>query len=148
METGYIISLIILGVSLIILIGAGFYAMKKMKPTLDNIKDTQKTVDGHVKHFTHEGKVIQGRVESIMARVDYIKSVAEMKMQRMDEFTAYASNFSESLNTLKEHSGEYSKGIAQNAYTEIKTDGPRLAKTFKLAVQKTVEKQKRRYQTH
>ncbi len=38
MELGYILSLIILGVSLVILIVMGFFAMKKMRPTLKNIE--------------------------------------------------------------------------------------------------------------
>ena len=41
MESGYLISLIILGVALIFLIGSGIYAMKKMKPTFKKYsKDT------------------------------------------------------------------------------------------------------------
>lgn len=145
MNLGYIISLIILGVSLVILIVVGFMAMKKMKPTLKNIEETKKTVDRHKEHFTHEGEVIQGRVEDLMARVDYTKSVAEMKAQRFEELSVIASDFGDNLTYLKDHSDEYSKGIAENTYTELKTDGPRLAKTFKLAVQKTIDKQKQRH---
>ena len=145
MKLGYIISLIILGVSLVVLIVVAFMAMKKMKPTLKNIEETKKTVNHHKEHFTHEGEVIQGRVEDLMARVDYTKSVAEMKAQRFEELSVIASDFGENLTYLKEHSGEYSKGIAENTYTELKTDGPKLAKTFKLAVQKTVDKQKQRH---
>ncbi|GAA0369395.1 hypothetical protein GCM10008932_21330 [Alkalibacterium iburiense] len=145
MNLGYIISLIILGVSLVILIVVGFMAMKKMKPTLKNIEETKKTMESHKEHFTHEGEVIQGRVEDLMARVDYTKSVAEMKAQRFEELSVIAADFGDNLTYLKEHGGDYSKGIAENTYTELKTDGPRLAKTFKLAVQKTIDKQKERY---
>lgn len=144
MKLGYILSLVILGVSLLFLVVVGFYVMKKMKPTLDNIKQTQTVVDGHVRHFTHEGEVIKKRVEDIKARLDYTKTVAEMKTKRFENFSVVAADLGDSLTFLKEHGGDYSKGIAQNTYTEIKTDGPRLAQTFKRAIKKTVEKQKKR----
>ncbi|PRY81427.1 DUF948 domain-containing protein [Alkalibacterium olivapovliticus] len=147
MELGYILSLIILGVSLVILIVMGFFAMKKMRPTLKNIEETQKVVEGHMEHFTHEAELIQDKVDHIMTRVDYTKNVSEMKIQRFDEFSKYASSLSESLMYLKEHGGDYSKGVAENTINELKTDGPVLAKTFKLAFKKTVDKQKMRRHT-
>lgn len=144
MELGYIVSLIILGVSLIILIVMGFLAMKKMKPTLKNIEETQKTVEGHVEHFTNEAEAIQTKVDHIMARVEYTQNISEMKLQRFDDFQHYAESLSHSLQFLKEHGNEYSKGAAENTLNELRTDGPRLAKTFKLAFSKTIEKQKQR----
>lgn len=147
MDLGYIVSLIILGVSLVILIVMGFFAMKKMKPTLKNIEETQKVVEGHVEHFTHEAEIIQEKVDHIMTRVDHTKNVSEMNIQRFKEFSDYASSLSESLMFLKEHGNDYSKGIAENSYKELKTDGPLLAKTFKLAFKKTVDKQKMRHHT-
>ena len=69
-----------------------------------------------------------------------------IKMQRFNELSDHASSLGDSLTTLKEHSGEYSKGIAQNAADELKTEGPLLAKTFKLAFKRTAQKQKARAQ--
>ncbi|MDZ7836166.1 MAG: DUF948 domain-containing protein [Alkalibacterium sp.] len=146
METGYLISLIILGIALVILIGMGIYAMKQMKPTLKNIEKTQTNVQDQIEHFTNEADVMQKKVDLIMTRVDSTRDVAEINMERMNELSDYASSLSLSLTDLKEHSGEYSKGIAQNTYTEIKTDGPRLVETFKRAFKGTVEKQKHRHQ--
>ncbi|WP_368645511.1 DUF948 domain-containing protein [Alkalibacterium putridalgicola] len=146
MEAGYLISLIIVGVSLVLLIAIGIYAMKKMKPTLNNIERTQTNVQDQVEHFTNEADVMQKKVDLIMTRVDSTKEVAQTNMERMNELSDTASSLSHSLTYLKEHSADYSKGIAQNTYTELKTDGPRLAKTFKRAFKGTVEKQKQRHQ--
>ncbi|MFO8069676.1 MAG: hypothetical protein R6U02_06890 [Alkalibacterium sp.] len=146
MELGYLISLIILGVSLVFLIGMGVYAMKKMKPTLKNIERTQTTVQDQIEHFTNEGDALQKKVNLIMTRVDSTKDVAEINLERMNELSDYASSLSHSLTYLKEHGGDYSKGIAENTYMELKTDGPRLAETFKRAFKRTIEKQKHRHQ--
>lgn len=147
MELGYILSLVILGVSLVVLIVMGFFAMKKMRPTFKNIEETQKVVEGHMEHFTHEAEIMQEKVDHLMTRVDYTKNVSELKIQRFDEFSDYATSLSESLMYLKEHGSEFSKGVAENSYTELKNDGPLLAKTFKLAFKKTIDKQKMRQQT-
>ncbi|WP_423190351.1 hypothetical protein ACO1PF_05655 [Alkalibacterium sp. f15] len=146
MELGYLISLIILGVSLVLLIGIGVYAMKKIKPTLKNIERTQTTVQDQIEHFTNESDAIQKKVDLIMTRVDSTKEVAEINLERINELSDYASSLSHSLTYLKEHGGNYSKGIIENTYTELKTDGPRLAETFKRAFKRTVEKQKQRHQ--
>lgn len=149
MELAYLISLIILGVSLIILIGGGIYAMKKIKPTLKNFERTQTNVQDQVEHFTNEADVIQKKVDLIMTRVDSTKEVAQINLERMNELSDKASSLSHSLTYLKEHSRDYSKGIAQNTYTELKTDGPILVETFKRAFKGTVEKQKeRRHSSH
>lgn len=146
MEAGYLISLIIVGVSLVLLIAIGIYAMKKIKPTLKNIERTQTNVQDQVEHFTSEADVMQKKVDLIMNRVDSTKDVAQTNLERMNELSDTASSLSHSLTYLKEHSGDYSKGIAQNTYSELKTDGPRLAKNFKRAFKGTVEKQKQRHQ--
>lgn len=147
MELGYLISLIILGVALVCLIGMGVYAMKLMKPTLKNIEKTQTNVQDQMAHFTKEADAIQKKVDLIMTRVDSTKEVTQINLERMNEFSDYASSLSHSLIYLKEHGGEYSKGIAQNTYAELKTDGPLLIETFKRAIKGTVEKQKQRHQT-
>ncbi|SFC48736.1 Uncharacterized protein YoxC, contains an MCP-like domain [Alkalibacterium subtropicum] len=146
MEAGYLISLIIIGVSIVFLVVMGFYAMKKMKPTLKNIERTRTNVQDQVEHFNNEADVMKKKVDLIMNRVDNTQEVAQTSLERMNELSEHASSLSHSLTYLKEHSAEYSKGIAQNTYTEIKTDGPRLAKTFKRAFKGTVEKQKQRHQ--
>ncbi|MER2063861.1 MAG: DUF948 domain-containing protein [Alkalibacterium sp.] len=146
MEAGYLISLIIVGVSLILLIAIGVYAMKKVKPTLKNIEQTKTNVQDQVEHFTNEADVMQKKVDLLMARVDSTKDVAMTNMERMNELSDYMASLSHSVTYLKEHSADYSKGIAQNTYSELKTDGPRLAETFKRAFKKTVDKQKQRHQ--
>lgn len=146
MELGYILSLVIIAVSLVILVVMGFMAMKKMKPTLNKLNETQKVVDGHIDHFTKEAEVMQEKVDQLMARVDQTKVVAESNVQRFDELADCASSLSTSLMYLKEHGPDYSKEIAENTYHELKTDVPKLAKTFKMAVKKTVDKQKIRHQ--
>ncbi|GEK90854.1 DUF948 domain-containing protein [Alkalibacterium kapii] len=148
MESGYLISLIILGVSLVLLIGIGIYAVKKMKPTLENLQKTQKYAQDQVEHFTNEANVMQKKVNLIMKRADNTKEVAQTNLERMNELSDQASSLSHSLTYLKENGPDYSKNIAQNTYEELKTDGPRLAKTFKRAFNKTIDKQKQRHQNN
>ena len=83
-----------------------------------------------------------------MERVEDLQKVSNIKMQRFNELSTHASSLNNSLTYLKEHSGDYSKGIAQNAVDELKTEGPIIAKTFNLAFKRTIEKQKARYKTN
>lgn len=145
MSLAYIIALVILGVALIALVAVGIVTFKKVKPTLKNFKKTQSTVQDYIEHFTVEADAVQKKVDRIMERVEDLKKVSNIKMQRFNELSNHASNLGDSLTTLKEHSGEYSKGIAHNTMDELKTEGPLLAKTFKLAFKRTFSKQKARY---
>ncbi|WP_208560507.1 DUF948 domain-containing protein [Marinilactibacillus kalidii] len=147
MAIGYIIALIILGVALIALLAIGFMAFKKMKPTFNNIKETQSTVNDHIDHFTVEADAVQTKVNQIKVRVEDLQKVATIKMQRFDELSDHATSLNNSLTYLKDHSAEYSKGISKNTVDELKTDGPRIAKTFNLAFKRTAQKQKARYST-
>ncbi|GEL66510.1 DUF948 domain-containing protein [Marinilactibacillus psychrotolerans] len=148
MSLGYIIALIILGIALIALIAIGIITFKKVKPTLKNFKETQNIVQDHIEHFTGEADAVQTKVNKIMERVEDLQKVSNIKMQRFNELSTHASSLNNSLTYLKEHSGDYSKGIAQNAVDELKTEGPIIAKTFNLAFKRTIEKQKARYKTN
>jgi len=145
MSIAYIIALVILGVALIALIAIGLTTFKKMKPTFNNIKETQSTVNDHIEHFTVEADAVQTKVNQVKGRVEDLQKVATIKMQRFDELSTHASSLSDSLTYLKDHSSDYSKGIAKNTTDELKTDGPMVAKTFTRAFKRTFQKQKARY---
>lgn len=145
MAPGYIISFIILGISLVALIVFGVMTAKKIKPTLNNLQETQSVAMDHVEHFTREAESIQNNVEHIVQRVERLQKETELKLENFDELSAYASGLGDSLTYLKDNSGDLSKGIAKNAFNELKTDGPKLVKTFNLAIKRTFQKQKARY---
>lgn len=145
MALGYTISLIILGVSIAALIVIGIMVSKKIRPTLNNIQETQSTAVDHVEHFTGEAESIQSKIEHIVQRVESLQQKTEVRLEHFDKLSAHASELGDALTYLKGRSSDLSKGIAKNTFDELKTDGPKLVKTFNLAIKRTFQKQKARY---
>lgn len=145
MALGYIISLGVLAVSLVLLVIMGVVSWKKIKPTLNNFQEIQDVVNQHIDHFTKEADAIQEKVNHIMERVETLQQEAETKIENFNELSAHASDLGDAVTYLKDNSSDLSKGIAKNTFNELKTDGPKLAKTFSLAVKRTFQKQKARY---
>lgn len=144
MALGYILSLIILAVSFILLVVVGLLAAKKIKPTLNHLKETQEVVNDHVEHFTNEADAVQNKVNHIVERIETLQQEAEVRVESFEELSTHASHLGEAISHLNNQRNDITKGIAKNAFEEIKTDGPKLVKTFQLAIKRTIEKQKAR----
>ena len=146
MNTGTIIALVIVVLSLLMLVVLGLVTYSKIKPTLKNIKDTNEVVTQKINYFTHEGEHITEEVEYLNQRVTLIQQEVEEKNVHLQDLTNENGKFQTSLQYLKGHAGEYSSGISKNLKNEIQEDGPKLIETFKRAFRKTKNKQKVRYQ--
>lgn len=144
METGYIISLIILAVAIILFIIAAIVAMRKIKPTLNNAKETQEDIQDKMDHFTQETEVIQNKVDHITKRIESVQNETNQKLEGFDELSAHVSDLNESLNYLKVYGGENAKTIGQSTFEQLKTDGPIITETFKRAFKRTADKQKQK----
>lgn len=144
MSLGYMLSLIILAVSFVALIVIGIVAAKQVKPTLNKLQETQSVVDDHVEHFTRETEVVQTRVNQIVERVEQLQVDAETRIENFEELSTQASLLGDAITRLNNQRTDISKGIARNTFNELKTDGPKIAKTFSRAIKRTFEKQKAR----
>jgi uncharacterized protein YoxC len=144
MALGYLISLVILATAFILLIVIGFIAAKKVKPTLTYLKETQEVVNDHIDHFTKEADAVQIKVNNIVERVEKLQTDAEQRMVVFDQLSHHASDLGDALNHLNNERADLTKGIAKNTFNELKTDGPRILKTFQLAIKRTYQKQKAR----
>lgn len=146
MNTGTIIALVIVVLSLLMLVIVGFMAYKKAKPALKNIKDTNEVVSQKINYFTREGEHITERVEHLNQRVTLLQNEVDEKSVHFQDLVDENGKFQTSLRYLKGHAGEYSMGIGKNLKNEIQEDGPKLMETFKRAFKKTKDRQKIRYQ--
>lgn len=148
MSTGTIIAIAIVVISILVIIGVGFSAYKKAKPTLKNINDLKEDIDQKTKYYTREGEHLNEQVASLTQRVEGIQSEVEVKMIHFDDFMDEQGQFQSSLRYLQSHAGEYAKGISSNVVDELKEDGPKIKETFKRAFKKTAQKQKARRQNN
>ena len=148
MSTGTIIAISIVIISILLLIIVGVLTRKKIAPTLKNIKDLNEVISQKSNYFTREGNHLNERVSTLTERVENIQTEVEVKMVHFEDFTNEQGQFQSSIRYLKDHAGEYSKGISSNVVDEVKEDGPKIAETFKRAFKKTAEKTKLRYQNN
>lgn len=146
MNTGTIIALAIVALSLLMLVAVGLVTYNKTKPTLEKIKDTNEVVTQKINYFTREGEHITERVEHLNQRVTLLQDEVDEKSVYFKDLANENGKFQTSLRYLKGHAGEYSSGIGKNLKNEIQEDGPKLMETFKRAFKKTKDKQKVRYQ--
>lgn len=148
MSTGTIIAISIVIISILLLIIVGVLTRKKIAPTLKNIKDLNEVISQKSNYYTREGNHLNERVSTLTERVENIQTEVEVKMVHFEDFTNEQGQFQSSIRCLKDHAGEYSKGISSNVVDEVKEDGPKIAETFKRAFKKTAEKTKLRYQNN
>lgn len=148
MSTGTIIAISIVIISILLLIIVGVLTRKKIAPTLKNIKDLNEVISQKSNYYTREGNHLNERVSTLTERVENIQTEVEVKMVHFEDFTNEQGQFQSSIRYLKDHAGEYSKGISSNVVEEVKEDGPKIAETFKRAFKKTAEKTKLRYQNN
>lgn len=146
MSTGTIIAISIVVISILLLIVVGIVTRKKIAPTLSNIKELNEVISQKSNYYTRESEHINERVTTLTNRVDDLQTDVEIKMVYLEDFTNEQGQFQSSVRYLKDHAGEYGKGISSNVVDEVKEDGPKIAETFKRAFKKTVDKQKLRYQ--
>jgi uncharacterized protein YoxC len=145
MNTGTIVALVIVAVSLLGLIIVGAMTYKKVKPTLKDINETNDVVTQKIEYFTREGNHITERVNRLNKRIENLQGEVEIKSAQFEELTNEQGRFQTSLRYLQSHAGEYASGISSNLKNELQEDGPKIWETFKRAFKKTAQKQKVRY---
>lgn len=145
MSFSYLLSLIILAVSIVVLIVIGILAKKMVNPTLTNIKKTQSLVNDHIEHFTNEANAIQTKIDHIVERVDHLQTDTETKLEHFEELSAHATHLGDAITHLNDQRTFIVKGLTKNTYEELKSDGPKVMKLFRLAAKRTYQKQKSRH---
>lgn len=146
MSTGTITALSIIVISILVLIIVIAKSYTNIKPTLANIKDLQENLAQKGNYFTREGKHLNEEVTNLSKRATLLQKDVKEKTVYFDDFMDEQGQFQTSLLYLKDHAGEYTKGITTNVKNEIQEDGPKIVDTFKRAFKKTYQKQKLRYQ--
>ena len=146
MSTGTIIALAIVAVSLLMIIAVAAITYKKVKPTLDNIKETNEVVTQRIDYFTREGNHLTEQINLLSKRIELLQEVVEEKVAGFQDLSNENGKFQTSLRYLQSHASDYASGISSNVKDEIQEDGPKIWETFKRAVKKTAQKQKVRYQ--
>lgn len=145
MNTGTIIALVIIAISLLMVIIVGAVTYKKVQPALKNIKETNDVVTQKIEYFTREGNHITERINVLNKRVEILQEEFEVKAVQFEDLTNEQGKFQTSLRYLQSHAGEYASGIGSNLKNELQEDGPQIWETFKRAFSKTAQKQKVRY---
>lgn len=146
MNTGTIVALVLVAISLLMVLIVGAVTYSKTKPALKNIKETSEVVNHKIEYFTREGNHLMERINLLNERVELLQGEVEVKSAQFKDFTNEQGKFQTSLRYLQSHAGEYASGISSNLKDEIKEDGPKVWETFKRAFKKTTQKQKIRYQ--
>lgn len=144
MSTGTIIAISIVMLSILMLAVVGAISYNEMKPTMDNFKKLKETIEQKSSFYASESENINERVTLLSHDTDLIKKEIQEKNVLFEEFTHERGKLQSSVRYLQRHAGNYSKGIATNIKDEIKDDGPKIIKKFKLAFKKTIQKQKER----
>lgn len=145
MNTGTIIALVIVAVSLLMLIIVGAVTYKKVQPVLKNINDMNEVITQKIEYFTREGNHITDRINRLNQRIKLLQEEVEVKSIQFENLTNEQGQFQTSLRYLQNHAGDYASGISSNVKDELQEDGPKIWKTFKRATKKTVQKQKIRF---
>ena len=96
--------------------------------------------------YTREINHVNDRINHLNQRVQLVQTDAEIKVAHFQDLMDEQGKFQHSLGYLKDHAGDYAKGISTNVKNEVKQDGPKIAETFKRAFKKTAQKQKVRFQ--
>ena len=145
MSPGITIIISIIGFSILLLIVVGVLSYRQMKPTLKNLNQLEATFEQKKQFYKRESQYLNDEIEKLTIDANALKENIDIKSINFQYFSRKQNEFQNSLLYLKNHSGEYSKGIAQNVKREIKEDGPKVLDIFKRAFKKTIRKQKTRY---
>lgn len=145
MNTGTIIALSIVVLSILMLVVVGVFTYKEIKPTFHNLNELNAVINQKKKFYTRETGQLNKRVTLLNQDAEQIQKEVQVKSLHFQNFAHEQGEFQSSVRYLKNHAADYSKGIAQNIKSEIKEDGPKILKSFRLAFKKTAQKQKARY---
>lgn len=146
MSPGNILVVSIIVVSIILLVVAGIVTYKRVQPTLQKMNELKETINVKKDIYTREINHVNDRVNHLNQRVQLVQTDAEIKVAHFQDLMDEKGKFQHSLGYLKDHAGDYAKGISTNVKDEVKEDGPKIAETFKRAFKKTAQKQKVRFQ--
>lgn len=146
MKTGAIISISIILASILLIIIISSLTYKKIKPTINNMNNLSEDLNQKINSYTKDGENLNQKVAALNQKANTLQSNLEQKSAQFQDFAETQEQFQDSLLYLKNHSGEYTKGISSNLKEEIKEDGPKITETFKRTFKKTFKKQKLRYQ--
>lgn len=144
MQAGHWIAIAIIIIALIVTVLIVMQAKKKISPTLDILNDFNKNVQNQVNHFQSEGAHVQKEVGQLTERVNYLQTNATDKQAKFTQFMNSQEELQNQINYLKEVAPQYAKGYGQAIAEDVKRDVPKISKIMKLAIQKTVNKQKAR----
>lgn len=145
MSPGNILVISIIALSFVLIIIAGIITYKRVQPTLGNLQELKETINQKKEIYTRDVNHINGRVNELNQRAQFIQKDAEVKAGNLQDLMDEQGQFQTSLGYLKGHAGEYSSGIASNVKDELKEDGPKIVETFKRAFKKTAQRQKVRF---
>lgn len=142
MNIGTIVALGIIILSIIGIVAVAFITYKKVKPTLENINETNELITQKTKHFKREGEYLTQNIDHINHRITFLQNEIEDKSAHFKDLADENGKLQTSMRFLKDHSTDYAKGISSNLVEEVKEDGPKIRKIFKKAFKKTYAKQK------
>lgn len=145
MSTGTIIALSIVALSVLMVAVVGLISYNGMKPTFQNLRELNAIINQKTKFYTREGEQLNKRVSQLSHDAELIQKEIQLNSLHFQDFAQEQGEFQSSIRYLKNHAADYSKGIARNIKEEIKEDGPKIIKSFKLAFKKTAKKQKARF---
>lgn len=145
MSTGTIIALSIVVLSILMLLAVGMFTYSEIKPTFRNLNELNTVINQKKKFYTREAEELTHRITLLNEDTEYIQQEVQEKKVQFQDLAHEQGQFQSSVRYLQDHAGDYSKGIAENITSEIKEDGPKVMKSFKLAFKKTIEKQKIRF---
>lgn len=133
-----ILSLIILGIGIVI-------AIKRIKHTLNNMRNLQAEGNRKVTHYSSEVDFISQRVEKLNTKANTSMGNAKEKAQVFDTLSTNSSELSETVQIINENKKRLAKDVLKTSGKEAKEKGPELLKLMKKTIKKTVRKQKERY---
>lgn len=146
MSIGIIIALSIVILSILMLIIVGVISYNGIKPTFHNVKEVNAVINQKKKFYTREVEQLNNKISLLNEEAKLLQKDIEISSLHFQDFAHEQGEFQSSVRYLKNHVAGYSKGIARNIKEEVKEDGPKIIKSFKLAFKKTAQKQKARFQ--
>lgn len=145
MSTGIIIALSIIGLSILMLVIVGIISYKVAKPTFRQLKELDAVINQKRKFYTREVEHLNKKITSLTHDAELLQEEIQVKTLHFQDFAHEQGKFQSSIRYLQNHAAGYSKGIVKNIKEEVKEDGPKVLKSFKLAFKKTAQKQKGRF---
>lgn len=145
MSPGITITISIIGFSVLLLIIVGTISYRLMKPTLKSFKELEATLEQKKQFYQRESQHLIEKADQLNKEVHFLQNEIDLKSINFQEFSYKQKELEDSLLYLKNHAGEYSKGIARNFKNEVKEEGPKIFDVFKRSFKKTAQKQKTRF---